>query len=120
MREFGDVWISLDEVGAPEPEPEMDADESKDGEEVSNVPASFFSFEASVEEQKEDRAKPKEPEKKEKEKPQEPEKPTAPPEKLELLPELTLPGLLQERADKYRHMQVEAKEMETNTRSQLK
>jgi hypothetical protein len=131
-REFGDVWISLDEVGAPEHEPESADDVSKDEKEEDadgnaddSKPASFFSFETSVEDQVQGQVKQKEKEKrekedKEKEKAKELEKEPCPPEKLVLLPELTLPGLLQERADKYRHSQVESKEMDANTRSELK
>jgi hypothetical protein len=71
-REFGDVWIDLDETGAPEPEPENATEQNEEEQEggdsadASANPISFFSFESSVEEQKEIE-KQKEKEKKEKE-----------------------------------------------------
>jgi len=131
-REFGDVWINVDEIGAPEAEPEIDRKEEEQKEEQERRRAeeeqeklSFFSFESTVEkqvkEQEDEKAKKKrEKDKAEKEKLDKEKAEKREPERMVLLPELTLPGLLQERASKYRLMQVESKEMDANTRNQIR
>jgi hypothetical protein len=119
-----------------DPEPEIEAEPPKNEEkpeaesdEIGRV-SSFFSFNESVEDQVQGREKPKEPEKKGlrkllgdyEDEDKAPEKPPPPKEDETwvFLPELSLPGLLQEKATSYRSMQTEAKEMEANTKKELR